>query len=246
MENIIRVSGLGFEMEFDLKHMINGGIKEFYNSEDLDSPFCYIYKDMADRVSNKGSHELLHTLREYRELNSVVDSNEYFVEFIAGSSTSVRCSHINGVLRFFTREELDSCGVNYDTSIDNVELKDLSLINSTRLREIFRRGKNSLLSKAQAHNIYKLIDLKYGELLSDTYVDKMVWYTGHVLFMSMQKCLGIYVSKYLGLPIKSSHCSNVFCDKVDGRFSSTYTVVLEFDGVKTIQKVLVKSDNLID
>lgn len=239
MENIIKVSGLGFEMEFDLKDIINGGIKEFYNSEDLDSPFCYIYPDRDTYTNNRRSEKYAKTLRELYSIDDMDCYNSLFIDIPNVNCTVIRCSYIIDVLRFLTYKELVSCGIVYS--------KDLCNLNSTDLKMCTRQ--TDVLEPSQVMKVYKALDDRYGNLIDNNRLNHVgtapYWHTGFNVFMCMQKCLNLYVAKHLNLPIKRTQGSYLYCDKSVGRFSSTYNIVLEFNGVKSIQKVVVTSDNMV-
>lgn len=248
MENIIKVSGLGFEMEFDLRDIINSGIDKFCDSEDLDTEFCYLYPDRHSYINKKNNLKFLKTLRELNSLGSIRNWNSFFISIINDNSTVVRCSSISGILKFLTREELIQCGIDYSSSLSDINSIDLKMCTN-------RPG---ILEVSQAIQVYTLLDTKFGHLVDKRTVDPEssvqywytvhnvpYWYTGFNIFMCMQMCINLYVAKHLNLPVKKAQGSYMYCDKAQGRFSSTYSVVLEFNGVKSIQKVTVVSDNLI-
>lgn len=242
MENIIKVSGLGFEMEFDLKHMLNRGYKDFYNSKDLDSQFCYLAKDMATLKNARDKNKYLLTLREYNNLDEDT-YRDYCVQYIPDTNSFIRCSNLGGALKLFTREELSECNINYSEEYSKITSYDIFKAKDSRY---YTGGE---LSAEQAISIFKLMYNKYRNSLNNGILreleDKPYWCVGYMVFLSLRKCLTIYVAKYLDVDIKKSHGQELICDKMVGRFSSTYKICLEFNGIKSTQSVVVRSNNLI-
>lgn len=231
----IKVSGLGFEMEFNLIELLNEGFDSYLNSTDFDSDYGVMYPSINDYKNKINGSNL--TYGEFKQLTDANKSEGFFVvdsieNTIARSGdfkpfwklmpVSVYLNDFNYLSNNYNKKSCDGLHLSIKDFYD--KSADLTTVESK-----------------MAYNL--VVYLIESGLVKDAIVDSSKDML-RKYFNAFHKMKLIYVSRFLDLNLKNFTGRYCSLDKTMGEFSSTYKVVITFGNVSIKSDVIVKSNNL--
>lgn len=237
MDREVTLSGLGFDMKFDIIDFMMNGSSDYISSEDYNNEFATVYRDFIAYKHNDSGTVL--TYGEYLEnSSSSSEFNQVYLDLNLDNNSLLT----SGAFKHFWKLLPQDLLAKY---LDGLLCKySPSTSSKSTLRDFISDCGNPNFME------FSLVRDLYLQLKDDGYTCTLdEFYTKQIAiryFYSFHRMKMVYLSTFLKLPIKSFNGTKAVCDKLVGEFSATYKVKIKIGNTEIKSDVVIKSKNFVE